>query len=116
VFGQTVVGSAMLLALALAFEHGTPTRWTPSSAGALVYLALLGTALPFAGLFWLIKHVPMAIIGTIPVVDTVIAVALGNLVLGEELSFRLLAGGVLILVAVLLVARVETTTKHISQS
>ena len=107
VFGQTVVGSVMLLALAAAFERGAAVRWTPSSAGALVYLALFGTALPFAGLFWLIKHVPMAVIGTIPVVDTVIAVVLGNLVLGEQLSLRLLVGGVLILVAVLLVTRAE---------
>jgi len=119
VFGQTVVGSAMLLALALVFERAAPVRWTPSAAGALVYLALLGTALPFAGLFWLIKHVPMAVIGTIPVVDTVIAVVLGNLVLGEELSLRLLVGGVLILVAVWLVTRAEkpaAAEQYISQS
>jgi drug/metabolite transporter (DMT)-like permease len=117
VFGQTVVGSAMLLALAFAFERGSPARWTPSSVGALVYLALLGTALPFAGLFWLIPRVPVAVIGTIPVVDTVIAVALGALVLGEELSFRLLIGAVLIFAAVLLVARAgPPAERHISQS
>jgi drug/metabolite transporter (DMT)-like permease len=62
----------------------------------------------------------MAVIGTIPVVDTVIAVALGNLVLGEELSLRLFLGGALILVAVLLVARVEQSpssrAEYISQS
>jgi drug/metabolite transporter (DMT)-like permease len=105
VFGQTVVGSTMLFALALAFERGQAARWTPASTGALVYLALFGTALPFAGLFWLIPRVPVAVIGTIPVVDTVIAVALGAIVLGEELSWRLLVGGVLILGAVLLVTR-----------
>jgi drug/metabolite transporter (DMT)-like permease len=116
VFGQTVVGSAMLLVLAAVFEGGAPVRWTPAATGALVYLALLGTALPFAGLFWLIKHVPLAVIGTIPVVDTVIAVALGAIVLGERLSPRLLAGGVLILVAVLLVARVEVRPRRISHS
>jgi drug/metabolite transporter (DMT)-like permease len=109
VFGQTIVGSAMLLALAAIFEHGVVARWTPAATGALIYLAVFGTALPFAGLFWLIKRVPMAVIGTIPVVDTVIAVALGAIVLGEKLSPRLLAGGVLILVAVMLVARVEAS-------
>jgi len=44
------------------------------------------------------------VIGTIPVVDTVIAIALGSLVLGESLSPRILAGGALILLGVLLVA------------
>ena len=99
---QTLAGSALLLALAAGFERGAALRWTPSSAGALVYLAILGTALPFAGLFWLLHRVPVSVIGTIPVVDTVIAVVLGNLVLGEKFTPRVLAGAALILVAVLL--------------
>ena len=99
---QTLAGSALLLALAAAFEPGAVMRWTPSSVGALVYLALFGTALPFAGLFWLLHRVPVSVIGTIPIVDTVIAVVLGSLVLGESLSPRVLAGAALILVAVLL--------------
>ena len=110
VFGQTLVGSAMLIALAAVVERGAPARWTPVATGALVYLALLGTALPFAGLFWLIPRVPVAVIGTIPVVDTVIAVALGNIVLGEKFSIRVLFGGALICAAVLLVAAGEKKT------
>lgn len=101
---QTLAGSALLLLLAAVFEPGAPMRWTPTSMGALAYLAILGTALPFAGLFWLIHRVPMSVIGTIPVVDTVIAVALGSVVLGESFSPRILAGGALILVGVLLAA------------
>jgi drug/metabolite transporter (DMT)-like permease len=104
VWGQTLVGSAVLLAAAAVFERGAPSRWTPGSAGALVYLAVIGTALPFVGLFWLIHRVPVAVVGTIPVVDTVIAVCLGNLVLGETFSPRVLGAGVLILAGVLLAA------------
>ncbi len=94
---QTLAGSALLLVLAMAFETGAPLRWTPTSVGALVYLAVFGTALPFAGLFWLLHRVPVSVIGTIPIVDTVLAVVLGSLVLGESLSPRILAGSVLIL-------------------
>jgi drug/metabolite transporter (DMT)-like permease len=104
VWGQTLVGSAFLLAMAAIFERGATLIWTPSSVGALVYLAVLGTALPFVGLFWLIRRVPVAVIGTIPVVDTLIAVFLGGLVLGETLSLRMAAGGVLILLGVFLAA------------
>ena len=82
----------MLLLGAAAFERGAPARWTASSAWATVYLAVFGTALPFVGLFWLIRRVPVSVIGTIPVVDTVIAVLLGSLVLHEALSPRVLAG------------------------
>jgi drug/metabolite transporter (DMT)-like permease len=99
---QLVSGSSLLLALAAVFEPHATLRWTPSAIGSLLYLSILGTALPFAGLFWLLHRVPMSVIGTIPVVDTVIAVALGNLILGESFSPRVLAGAALILVAVLL--------------
>jgi drug/metabolite transporter (DMT)-like permease len=101
---QTLAGSSFLLVLAVGFERGAALHWTPMSVGALLYLAILGTALPFAGLFWLLHRVPVAVIGTIPVVDTVIAAALGSLILGETFTPRVLAGAALILVAVLLAA------------
>ena len=101
---QTLSGSLLLLTLAVLFERGALMNWTPRAVGALLYLSILGTALPFAGLFWLIARVPVSVIGTIPVVDTVIAVALGSLLLGESFSPRALAGAGLILAAVLLAA------------
>ena len=104
IWGQTLVGSAFLLAGAALFERGIPARWTPTSVGALVYLALFGTALTFAGLFWLIPRVPVAVIGTIPLVDTLIAMLLGALVLGERITGQIAAGGVLILAGVFLAA------------
>jgi drug/metabolite transporter (DMT)-like permease len=104
VWGQTLAGSSALLLAAAALERGAPARWTPSAFGAVAYLAVIGTALPFVGLFWLIRRVPVAVIGTIPVVDTVIAIVLGSLVLGETLSPRILGGGALICAGVLLAA------------
>jgi drug/metabolite transporter (DMT)-like permease len=101
---QTAVGSAFILILAVLFERGAELHWTASAVSSLLYLALFGTALPFVGLFWLLRRVPVAIIGTIPIVDTVIAVALGSLVLGERFSPRVLLGGAFILAGVLLAA------------
>lgn len=100
VWGQTLVGAAFLAGLAILFERGAPVRWTGSSVLAMSYLALFGTAMTFVGLFWLIPRVPVAVIGTIPLVDTLVAVALGALVLNERLPARVLAGGALILVGV----------------
>jgi drug/metabolite transporter (DMT)-like permease len=102
VWGQTLAGSAVLLLAAALLERGVPARWTPSAILSLLYLAVFGTVLTFAGLFWLIPKVPVAVIGTIPLVDTFIAVILGSLILGERLSPRILAGGVLILAGVIL--------------
>jgi drug/metabolite transporter (DMT)-like permease len=100
VWGQTLVGSVFLLLAAGILEKGAPVAWTPSALASLAYLAIFGTALTFAGLFWLIPRVPVAVIGTIPLVDTLIAVILGNLVLREKLSPRILAGGAMILAGV----------------
>lgn len=105
VWGQTLVGAAFLLLLALTAEQGAPIRWTPGSVFSLGYLAVFGTALTFAGLFWMIPRVPVAVIGTIPLVDMVVATLLGAAVLGETLSARVFAGAALILIGVTLAAR-----------
>jgi len=104
VWGQTLVGSAFLWLLALGLERGAAMRWTASSILAVAYLTIFGTALAFAGLFWLLPRVPVAVIGTIPLTDTIVAVALGAAILGETLGPRVLAGAVLILLGVLLTA------------
>lgn len=105
VWGQTLAGSAFLLPLAVLVERHQPARWTPAAVGALGYLAIFGTAVTFAGLFWLIKRVPISVVSTIPLVDTLIAVLLGAVVLGERLPARTLAGGALILLGVFLATR-----------
>lgn len=105
VWGQTLVGAAFLLLGAALFERGRPADWTASAVASLAYLALFGTALTFVGLFWLIPRVPVSIVGTIPLVDTLIAVLLGAWILGEKLSARVLIGGLLILSGVALAVR-----------
>lgn len=105
VWGQTLVGAIFLLLCAALFEGALPANWTSGAVASLLYLALFGTALTFVGLFWLIPRVPVAIVGTIPLVDTLIAVLLGAWILNEKLSARILLGGALILGGVLLAAR-----------
>jgi drug/metabolite transporter (DMT)-like permease len=107
VWGQTLVGSILLFLLAAVFERGEPIHWTPSAILSLAYLSIFGTVLTFVGLFWLVPRVPVAVIGTIPLVDMLIAVILGAIFLGEALPVRVLFGGLLILTGVILTARGE---------
>ena len=93
VWGQTLAGSTFMLILAAVFERGATLHWTPSAVTSLLYLAILGTALPFVGLFWLLRRVPVAVIGTIPIVDTVIASCSEASCSGESFSPRVLGGG-----------------------
>ena len=104
-WGQTLVGSAFLLGISFLLESHVRTRWTLRAAGTLAYLSVLGTVVAFLALFWLIPRVPMSTIGAIPLIDTLVAVTLGAVVLGEAVGWRLFAGGAMILTGAALATR-----------
>jgi drug/metabolite transporter (DMT)-like permease len=96
---QMVAGFIPLLALGIPLE-GNPLgfHWTPRAVFALVYLALLGSSTSFVLLYWLIRRIPVTRVMLIPFLSTLVAVLLGAVVLGERLSWRVVAGGAAILV------------------
>jgi drug/metabolite transporter (DMT)-like permease len=94
---QVLAGSLLLALAAVALERGRPAIWSPRALGAVAYLAVFGTALPYLALFWLLSRVPVAAIGAIPLLDTTVAVTLGALVLHEPIGWNLLGGGALVL-------------------
>ncbi len=95
---QIFVGMLPLLGIGLLSE-GNPLEfnWTPLAWFSIFYLALIGTSLPFVLLYWLIKHMEITKVQLMPLVSTLIAVLLGWVILGEELSWRTALGGVMIL-------------------
>lgn len=103
--GQTAVGAVALLLAAALLERGRDAAFTPSALGALVYLAVFGTALTYVGLYWLIPRVPIAAIGALPLCDTTVAVFLGAAVLGEPLGWNVAVGGAMVLAAAWLASR-----------
>jgi drug/metabolite transporter (DMT)-like permease len=92
-----LAGALLLVLLSLSLERGMPSSFTPRAMLAIAWLAVLGTAITYLFLFWLIPRVPMSAIGAIPLLDTLVAVALGAVVLHEPLGWPLLAGGALVL-------------------
>ena len=105
-FVQVFAGALFLSAFSLLLERGRPVAFTLPAMAVLGYLAVFGTAVTYLCLFWLIPRVPMAAIGAIPLVDTTVAVTLGALVLRERIGWPLLAGGALVLSAVVLANQV----------
>src|SRR5262249_37723384 len=105
---QTLMGAALLLSMHFALEGGASAHWTAKASAAVVYLAVLGTVVAFLCLFWLIPRVPMVVIGIIPVIDTVIAVALGAAVLREPLGGRFLLGGAMVIGGAALASRARS--------
>ncbi len=96
--GQMFFGMIPLLLFGIPLE-GNPLRfhWTPMAVLALFYLAIVGSVLAFLLYYWLIRRMDVTKTMLIALVTPVVAVTLGMLVLHEELNWRTLAGGAMII-------------------
>jgi len=114
--GQMAVGLVPLLAIGLAVE-GNPLEfhWTPMAVIALLYLALVGSALTFVLYYRLIQVIEVTKAQLIPLFSTVVAILLGFLVLGEALSWRALVGGGMVLGGLALTATARPR-RHVAAS
>jgi drug/metabolite transporter (DMT)-like permease len=72
---------------------------------ALAYLTVIGSIVAFSAYGIAVRTLPTATVATYAYVNPVIAVLLGALILGEHLTTSMIAGGVLIVGAVVLVVR-----------
>jgi drug/metabolite transporter (DMT)-like permease len=90
-----------LLVLGVALE-GNPfeLRWTPMAIVSLIYLAIVGSVIAFLLYYWLMQHMDVTKSMLISLVTPVVAVILGMLALNEELSWRTLAGGAMIIAGI----------------
>ena len=85
--------------------EGSPSklRWTPLAVVCLLYLTLVGSVAAFLLFYWLVRHVDVTKTMLIALVTPLAAVLLGVVALGEELSWRTVVGGVVIMSGVALV-------------
>ncbi len=102
--GQMACGFLALASSALVLE-GSPRNlhWTPLAVVCLLYLTLVGSVAAFLLFYWLVRHVDVTKTMLIALVTPLAAVLLGVVVLGEELSWRTVAGGAVIMSGVALV-------------
>lgn len=101
---QMSFGLVPILALGLALE-GNPlqSRWTGMAVLSLLYLAIVGSVIAFILYYWLVQHMDVTKSMLIALVTPVTAVILGMIVLSEQLDWRTVAGGALILSGIALV-------------
>ena len=106
--GQMFFGLIPLLLIGIPLE-GNPFRfnWTPMALVALLYLAVVGSVIAFMLYYWLVQHMEVTKTMLISLVTPVVAVVLGMVVLGEDLSWRTIAGGIMIMVRVRFVTRIS---------
>ena len=70
---------------------------------AFVYLTLAGSIIAFAAYSYALRHMDIAVVSLYTYINTVIAVALGAVVLGEPVGWRTLAAAGLIALGVIVV-------------
>jgi drug/metabolite transporter (DMT)-like permease len=87
------------LFLVSSFE-GTDLRWTLRALVALFYLAIVGTVVAFLLYYWLVQHMDVTKTMLIALVTPVGAVMLGMVVLHEQMNWRTLIGGGLIILGI----------------
>ena len=103
---QMIFGTIPLLSLGLIVE-GNPLHfhWTGLAIFCLLYLAIIGSALTFLLLYWLLPRIPVNNLQTIALITPPGAVAIGWLVGGETFSLWSLVGGALVMAGVWIIFR-----------
>jgi len=98
--------------LALAFESGARLVFDARSVGALLYLAVLGSAVTFTVYYWMLSHAPATRVALIAYTIPVVAVLVGALLFHEPVRPRLVVGGALVLAGVAVVSRARAGDRH----
>jgi len=96
--GQMLFGLVPLLLIGIPLE-GNPLNfhWTRMAVISLFYLAIVGTVVAFWLYYWLMHNMDVTKTMLIALVTPVVAVVLGLLALKEEMHWRTLIGGALII-------------------
>lgn len=100
-------GMPILWVLTLWLEDGQRAALGSAGArdwGALLYTVLASSLVAHTGFYWLIRRYPVTRISPLTTLSPVFSVALGVLLLGDALTARLVAGGLLTLAGVTIIA------------
>ena len=114
---QMTVGCIPLLVIGFIVE-GSPAsfHWTAMGWTSLLYMAVIGSALAFVLLYWLLKQIGAVLSGLIIPFSTVVAVTLGIVVLGEAFTWRTGVGGLLVILGLLAASRPVAKTREVQEN
>jgi drug/metabolite transporter (DMT)-like permease len=102
---EMLAGGLLMLPIAVFTVHG----FSPSRASILgwLYLVTFGSIVGYTAYVWLLANAPLSLVSTYAYVNPVVAILLGVLFRGEDVTWRLLIGAATVVAAVALVVRRE---------
>jgi drug/metabolite transporter (DMT)-like permease len=102
---EMLAGGFLMLVPAIFTVHGfSPSR---GSVAAWVYLVIFGSIVGYTAYVWLLANAPLGTVSTYAYVNPVVAIGLGVLFRGEQLTWRLVLGAAIVVAAVAAVVRQE---------
>jgi len=108
---EMLAGGAVLMTVALLSYSPSelnPADYSARSIFGLWYLIIFGSLIGYSAYAWLLANAPIGQVSTYAYVNPVIAIALGAIVLGESITWRIVGGALLIIAAVAIVVRRES--------
>jgi drug/metabolite transporter (DMT)-like permease len=102
---EMLTGGLVMLPISLFTLHG----FSPSTTSVLgwIYLVTFGSIVGYTAYVWLLANAPLGMVSTYAYVNPVVAITLGVLFRGEHVTWRLLIGAAIVVVAVATVVRRE---------
>lgn len=107
---EMVAGSVVLAAIGVGRGELSAVDLSAVSGrswAALAYLMVAGSLVAFTAYVWLLQHAPLSLVATYAYVNPVVAVALGALILAEPVTGRVILGGAVVVLGVVLVVSTE---------
>ncbi|HVC88356.1 MAG TPA: EamA family transporter [Gaiellaceae bacterium] len=105
---EMLTGGLVLLPFSLlTIHHLSPST---TSIVAWIYLVTFGSIVGYTAYVWLLANASLGMVSTYAYVNPIVAITLGVLFRGEHLTWRLLIGAAIVVVAVATVVRQEPPT------
>lgn len=110
---EMAIGGLVMFPISLFTLHGLH----PSTASIIgwLYLVTFGSIVGYSAYTWLLANAPLGMVSTYAYVNPVVAITLGVLFRGEHVTWRLLIGAAIVVVAVATVVRKEPLTATVRE-
>lgn len=105
---QMLLGGAMLIGIGTATGEWSRLVFTTRTAGAMIYLVLVGSIVGYSAYVYALKYLPISTVSLYAYMNPIIAVVLGTLLLSEPFSMRIVLASALVFAGIAIVRSTST--------
>ncbi len=109
---QMLLSGAMLIGIGTAAGEWSRLAFTTRTAGAMIYLVLIGSIVGYSAYVYALKYLPISTVSLYAYINPIIAVVLGTLLLSEPFSLRIVLASALVFVGIAIVRSTSTHKKE----